>query len=298
MAGPYSTAPRGRVLTALEAGQSPAAAAKRFALGRSAAHRWMQAAHDEGRREAIAKRSHAVMPAKPTGRMGGGPAPRISGAVEAAPPGPLGGEDDHLTLAQRRGRLAERTGTRVHPWAVGRAPRRAGRTPKKRTPRAAEQGRPDVVAARQARRTATDGVGGISPERPVCLDACGVLANMARPRGRSPRGTRAYAPAPFGRWTRVTAPGAIGAQGPAGQGTARPLGLRPPPPARLLARPHPDRARLGESEERPAPRRGSDCPGAARGGRPGAGHHHAAGRGRVLPPLRPQQLSQLTCGLL
>jgi hypothetical protein len=56
-------------------------------------------------------------------------------------------------------------------------------------------------------------VGGISPERLVFLDECGVLTNMARLRGRSPRGTRAYASVPFGHWTRVTVLGAIGTRG-------------------------------------------------------------------------------------
>ena len=114
MAGPYSTDLRSRVLAAMEAGESPAAAAKRFAVGRSTAYRWMQAAHDEGRREAK--------------RMGGGPAPRISGAVKAVLLDLLRGEDNHLTLEQCRDRLAEQTGVRVHPWTVGRALRQAGWT--------------------------------------------------------------------------------------------------------------------------------------------------------------------------
>lgn len=79
--------------------------------------------------------------------------------------------------------------------------------------RAAEQSRPDIVAARQAWRTATDGVGGISPERLVFVDECGALTNMARLHGRSPRGTRAYGSVPFGRWTRVTVLGVIGTRG-------------------------------------------------------------------------------------
>ena len=114
MAGPYSKDLRSRVLVAMEEGESPAAAAKRFAVGRSTAYRWMQAAHDEGRREAK--------------RMGGGPAPRITGAIEATLLDLLKGEDNHLTLAQCRDRLAERTGVRVDPWTVGRALRRVGWT--------------------------------------------------------------------------------------------------------------------------------------------------------------------------
>lgn len=59
-------------------------------------------------------------------------------------------------------------------------------------------------------------MGGISPARLVFLDECGVLTNMVRRHGRSPRGTRARASAPFGHWTRVTVLGALGVKGVAG----------------------------------------------------------------------------------
>src|SRR3712207_8402927 len=83
MAGSYSTGLRSRVLAAMEAGESPAAAAKRFAAGRSTAYRWARAARDEGRREAK--------------RMGGGPGPRIKGAVTAALLDLIKGEDRKST---------------------------------------------------------------------------------------------------------------------------------------------------------------------------------------------------------
>lgn len=70
-----------------------------------------------------------------------------------------------------------------------------------------------MAQARKAWWTAPDGVGGIGPERLVFLDECGVLTDMARLCGRSPRGTRACASAPFGHWTRVTVLGALGAGG-------------------------------------------------------------------------------------
>ena len=57
------------------------------------------------------------------------------------------------------------------------------------------------------------GVGGIAPERLVFLDECGVLTNMARLFGRSPRGTRAYGTVPFGHWTRLAVLGALGIGG-------------------------------------------------------------------------------------
>jgi hypothetical protein len=150
--------------------------------------------------------------------MGGGPAPRISGAVTAALLDLLRGEDNHLTLEQCRDRLAERTGVRVHPWTV-RGPGtaaggRAGRERNARCARPSSPARTSSVAARQAWRTAADGgVGGISPERLVFLDECGVLTNMARLHGRSPRGERAYASVPLGHWTRVAVLGALSESG-------------------------------------------------------------------------------------
>ena len=114
MAGAYSTDLRSRVLAAMEAGESPDAAARRFALGRSTAYRWAAAARDGGRREAK--------------RMGGGPAPAIRGEAEAALRRMLAGRDNHLTLAECRDRLAAEAGVRVHPWTVGRALRRMGWT--------------------------------------------------------------------------------------------------------------------------------------------------------------------------
>lgn len=114
MAGPYSTDLRSRVLMAMEAGESPAAAAKRFAVGRSTAYGLDAGGQRRGaaRGQADGRRSRA----------------RITGAVKTALLDLLGGEDNHLTLEQCRDRLAEQTGVRVHPWTVGRALRRAGWT--------------------------------------------------------------------------------------------------------------------------------------------------------------------------
>ena len=113
MAGPYSKDLRGRVLGAIEAGETPEAAAKRFAVARSTAYRWAAAARGEGRREA-----------KP---MRGGPAPRITGEAEATMLD-LAGGPDHPGLAEVAARLAEATGVRVHLTTVHRALRRAGWT--------------------------------------------------------------------------------------------------------------------------------------------------------------------------
>lgn len=57
------------------------------------------------------------------------------------------------------------------------------------------------------------GIGGIAPQRLVFLDECGVLTNMGRLYGRSPRGQRARANIPFGRWKRLSVLGAIAVEG-------------------------------------------------------------------------------------
>ena len=46
MAGAYSMDLRGRVLAAVEAGESVEAAARRFAVGRSTAYRWLSMAQE------------------------------------------------------------------------------------------------------------------------------------------------------------------------------------------------------------------------------------------------------------
>ncbi len=58
----------------------------------------------------------------------GGPAPAIRGEAEAALRRMLAGNDNHLTLAECRDRLAAEMGVRVPPWTVGRALRRMGWT--------------------------------------------------------------------------------------------------------------------------------------------------------------------------
>ncbi len=67
-----------------------------------------------------------------------------------------------------------------------------------------------MAAARRAWRVET---GGIAPERLVFLDECGVLTDMARLWGRSPRGQRACGAVPSGHWTRLTVLGALGTGG-------------------------------------------------------------------------------------
>ena len=113
--GPYSHDLRSRALEACDAGGRPGSVAQRFRIGRSSVYLWLKQRREEGRDR----------PKK----MGGGPQRVIRDAVEAAlkrltaravPFGQVE-SDNHLTLAQYRGKLAEETGVCVHPWTVGRA---------------------------------------------------------------------------------------------------------------------------------------------------------------------------------
>jgi transposase len=67
--------------------------------------------------------------------------------------------------------------------------------------RAAEQDRPDVAAARKA--WADDQVT-LDPDRLIFIDETGTSTNMARLRGRAPRGERLVGKIPHGHWKTTT----------------------------------------------------------------------------------------------
>src|SRR6476661_2693961 len=71
----------------------------------------------------------------------------------------------------------------------------------KKSVRAAEQDRPDVAAARTAW---ADGQAGLDPGHLVFIDETGTGTNMARLRGRAPRGERLVGKIPHGHWKTTT----------------------------------------------------------------------------------------------
>jgi transposase len=71
----------------------------------------------------------------------------------------------------------------------------------KKSPRAAEQDRPDVAAARTV--WAQDQAK-LAPDRLVFIDETGTSTNMARLRGRAPRGERLIGKVPHGHWKTTT----------------------------------------------------------------------------------------------
>lgn len=67
--------------------------------------------------------------------------------------------------------------------------------------RAAEQDRPDVAAAREAW---ADNQAKLDPDRLIFIDETGTSTDMARLRGRAPRGERLVGKIPHGHWKTTT----------------------------------------------------------------------------------------------
>jgi transposase len=80
----------------------------------------------------------------------------------------------------------------------------------KKTPRAAEQDRPDVREKRQAWRAAQPA---LDPARLVFVDETWASTNLARRYGRSPRGQPLVCPVPYGHWKTTTFIAALRAGG-------------------------------------------------------------------------------------
>ena len=128
MPRPYSNDRCSRVLQACDEGERRSRVAQRFRVGRASVYLWLKQRREESRDRPKT--------------MGGGPQPVIRDAAEAALKR-LVESDNHLTLTHYRDKLADATGTRVHPWTVGRALRRLRLTRKTEDPtrRRAERGR-------------------------------------------------------------------------------------------------------------------------------------------------------------
>ena len=71
----------------------------------------------------------------------------------------------------------------------------------KKSAHAAEQDRPDVAAARTQW---ADNQAKLDPDRLVFIDETGTSTNMARQRGRAPRGERLIGKIPHGHWKTTT----------------------------------------------------------------------------------------------
>ena len=77
------------------------------------------------------------------------------------------------------------------------------RRDKKKTLRAAERDRDDIVEAREARQEWQTTVAGVEPARLVFIDESAALTDLVRLYARSPKGQRAYGTVPGGQRKRL-----------------------------------------------------------------------------------------------
>jgi transposase len=183
MSKPYSLDLRERVVESVEAGASRHEAAERFEVSVSSAIRWMQRFVQFG--NAAAKPSGGS-----TSRLEAH-APWLLKLIAEHPDLTL----DEIVVAMHRHGIA---GSRSAVW---RFFDRHNISVKKKSMRAAEQERADVV---RARRRWMREQGLLEPARLVFVDETATSTNMARLRGRCKRGVRLIGHVPQSRWQTIT----------------------------------------------------------------------------------------------
>lgn len=104
------------------------------------------------------------------------------------------------TITELRAWVMREHGVSVSHAAMWETLARLGLTLKKRL-RAAEQDRPDITEAREARAELQRK---LDPAKLIFLDETWATTNMARTLGRAPRGERLIAPVPHGHWHTTT----------------------------------------------------------------------------------------------
>ncbi|MFD1980465.1 IS630 family transposase [Mesorhizobium kowhaii] len=186
MARAYSLDLRTRVIEAIEAGLSTREAARRFAIGISTFGAWYRAWRSSGNLE--------------PGRQG---KPKVSklDAHETFILALVETDERDITLAEIVDRLAAERGVKASLTTVHAFFAKRGITYKKKTAHAAEQQRPDVLAAREEW---FEGQLDLDPSRLIFIDESGLNTKMARLRGRSARGQRCRAAVPHGHWKSTT----------------------------------------------------------------------------------------------
>jgi transposase len=104
------------------------------------------------------------------------------------------------TLVEMQEQLAAERDVRASIGTIWTFLDRCGRTHKKAA-HAAEQDRPDILEQREAW---FEGQLDLDPVRLVFIDETGTSTNMARPRGRAPKGKRLRSGIPRGHWKTTT----------------------------------------------------------------------------------------------
>lgn len=185
MPRPLSRDLRERIIHAIKSERlSGRAAAKRFAVGIRTVQRLL-ALHEE---------TGDVAP-RQTGYRGGHALERHRSVVEAQ----LKSHPD-ATLDQHKAMLAE-TGIIISRSSVARFFKHLGYTVKKKTLKASEQDRPDVV---ERRAWWFDVQPRLDVQQLVFIDETWTKTNMTPSRGRALKGQRLFSKAPFGHWHTST----------------------------------------------------------------------------------------------
>jgi transposase len=180
----YSSDLRVRVIGLVESGGAARAAARQFAIGDSTAIRWTKRWRETGSYEAKSNKGQSRSPLKKHEEW----------LLE------LVRWESDLTLEEIQCRLLDERQQKAGLGSVWRVFDRHGISFKKSV-RAAEQDRPDVAAARAAW---VNDQAKLDPERLVFIDETGTSTNMARLRGRAPRGERLVGKIPQGHWKTTT----------------------------------------------------------------------------------------------
>jgi transposase len=180
----YSNDLRVRVIEVVEGGAAARAAARQFVIGDSTAIRWAKRWRETGSYQAKTNKGQSRSPLK-----------KHEGWLLA-----LVKEEPDLTLEEIQRRLLEELQHKAGIGSIWRFFDRHGISFKKSI-RAAEQDRPDVAAARTAW---ADNQPKLDSGRLVFIDETGTSTNMARLRGRAPRGDRLVGKVPHGHWKTTT----------------------------------------------------------------------------------------------
>lgn len=178
----YSLDLRERVVWFVEAGRSCRAAAAHFSVSVSFAVRLMRAFRTAG----------SVAPRPSGGRRRAKLDPHkafVTARIE---------EKSDITMPELARELLAATGTKADPASLSRFLIRNGYRFKK-TLLASEQDRPDIKAAREEWIATRQPRMRLEPHRLIFLDETGTTTKMARLRGRSLKGKRLRAKAPFGQ---------------------------------------------------------------------------------------------------
>lgn len=172
------------MIQVVEGGAAARAAARQFVIGDSTAIRWAKRWRETGSFEAKSNKGQSRSPLRKHEEW-------LLGLVKQEP---------DLTLEEIQRRLLAERQHKAGLGLVWRFFDRHGISFKKSI-RAAEQDRPDVAAARTAW---AENRPKLDPERLVFIDETGTSTNMARLRGRAPRGERLISKVPHAHWKTTT----------------------------------------------------------------------------------------------